>query len=74
MHEAQRRAVDKGARVFQETGDQAVCRGQASLKVQLPGHEVSSSNAPWDIFDNGFTGGTCHKRALLSGKNVRLVG
>lgn len=41
MHEAQQRVADDGARVLQETGAQAIYRGQASLKVQLPGHEVS---------------------------------
>ena len=41
VHEAQQRVADDGARVLQETGAQAIYRGQASLKVQLPGHEVS---------------------------------
>ena len=41
MYEAQQRVGDEGARVLQETGDEAIIRGQASVKVQLPGHEVS---------------------------------
>lgn len=41
VHEAKERVSEEGVRVLQETGDQAVYKGQAALRFQLPGHEVS---------------------------------
>jgi len=41
MQHAREAAEGKGAAALQLSGDEAVCKGQASLKFNLPGHEVS---------------------------------
>lgn len=46
MHEAKDSITKEGLSVLQQSGDSSVYMGQASLKIQLPGHEVQSITFP----------------------------